>query len=77
MSLKQKHRIGIRLRQDTREMRGKACGADKNHESGNRRDEKGSKERIRKEGRPRTVAPQNLRRWKQRKALEKSVFKAF
>ena len=34
------------LRQDTRGMRGKARGADKDDESGNRGDEKGSKERL-------------------------------
>ena len=65
--------IQKRIRQDTRGMRGKARRADKNHESGNRRDEKTGEERITKEGRPRTVAPQNLSRRKQRKA--KSVEK--
>ena len=55
------------LRQDTRGMREKARRADKNHESRNRRDEKDSEERIMKEGRPRTVAPQNLRCSRQRK----------
>ena len=54
------------VRQDTRGMRGKAGRADKNHENGNRGDEKDSEERIRKEGRPRTVAPQNLRCSRQR-----------
>ena len=61
------------LRKDTRGMRGKARRADKDDESRNCGDEKASEERIRKEGRPRTVAPQNLRRRKQRKA--KSVEK--
>ena len=57
------------LCQDTRGMRGKTRRADQNHESGNRGDEKDSEERIRKEGRPRTVAPQKLRRSKQRENL--------
>ena len=56
-----------RVCQDTRGMRGKARRADQNHESGNCGDEKGNEERIRKEGRPRTVTPQNLRCRKQRK----------
>ena len=36
--------------QNRRGMRGKARRADKNHDSGNRGDEKTSEERIRKEG---------------------------
>ena len=51
---------------DTRGMRGKARRADKDDESGNRGDEKGGEERITKEGRPRTVAPQYLRCSRQR-----------
>ena len=54
------------LRKDTRGMRGKARRADKDDESGNRGDEKGGEERITKEGRPRTVAPQYLRCSRQR-----------
>ena len=50
-SQRQTH-IQERIRQDTRGMRRKARRADKNHESGDRGDEKGSEERIRKEGRP-------------------------
>ena len=45
-----KTHIEERVRQDTRGMRGKARRADQNHESGNRRDEKGGEERITKEG---------------------------
>ena len=55
--------------QDTRRMRRKARRADKDDESGNCGDEKASEERIRKEGRPRTVAPQKLSRRKQRKVI--------
>ena len=45
----QKHpHIQERIRQDTRGMRGKARRADKNDESGNRRDEKASEKRITK-----------------------------
>ena len=64
-SKRQAH-IQERVRQDTRGMRGKTRRADKNHESGNREDEKTSKERITTEGRPRTVAPQKLSRRKQK-----------
>ena len=38
--------IQERIRKNTRGMRGKARRADKNHESGNRRNEKGSEKRI-------------------------------
>ena len=61
------------IRQDTRGMRGKARRADKDDESGNRRDEKTGEERITKEGRPhisaqpKWVAPQHLRCGKQRR----------
>ena len=54
------------IRQDTRGMRGKARRADQNDESRNRRDEKTREERIRKDGRPRTVAHQYLGCGKQR-----------
>ena len=42
--------IQKRIRQDTRGMRRKARRADKDDESGDRRDEKASEERITKEG---------------------------
>ena len=50
-----------RLRQDTRGMRRKARRADQNHESGNRRDEKGSEERITKRADEINRQPSKLR----------------